>query len=78
MPKTVTSLTVKKIESLNSPGLYAVGGAQGLHLQVSGSEAKSWVLRLTVGTRVNSEGKRVQHRRDFGLGSFPKVPLGKH
>lgn len=57
-------------------GLHSVGGVDGLHLRVvKGSRA--WVLRVSVGTRVNSQGKRVPHRRDLGLGPYPEVTLAE-
>ncbi|MEO6743979.1 MAG: integrase arm-type DNA-binding domain-containing protein [Caldimonas sp.] len=46
-------------------GLHAVGGVQGLALNVSDTGARSWVLRIVVG------GKR----RAMGLGGFPSVTL---
>jgi integrase len=44
-----------------------VGGEAGLGLQITASQAKSWILRTTV------FGKR----RDFGLGAYPSVGLAK-
>src|SRR6185295_15521527 len=42
-----------------------VGGVAGLHLQVSTSGARSWILRASVAGR----------RRDMGLGGYPDVTL---
>ncbi|MGE4533492.1 tyrosine-type recombinase/integrase [Halomonas sp.] len=53
------------MKRLTTPGLYAVGGVAGLHLQVTKSGARSWILRATIG------GKR----RDLGLGGYPDVTL---
>ena len=39
--------------------------------------AKSWIVRLTVGTRRNAAGQTVLHRRDFGLASYPAVSLSE-
>ena len=39
--------------------------------------AKSWIVRLTVGTRRNAAGQTVPHRRDFGLASYPAVSLSE-
>lgn len=65
MPKKAPELAAVAVKRLTQPGLYAVGGVAGLHLQVRGVDARSWILRATVG------GKR----RDIGLGGFPDVPL---
>jgi len=59
MPK----LTFKTVEALSAQGRYADGA--GLHLLVSKTGAKSWVLRI------QHDGKR----RDLGLGSYPLVSL---
>lgn len=77
MPRTATKLSAKAVEHLKAPGLHPVGGAPGLHLQVTPSGARSWVARLTVGVRPNAAGRLVQHRRDFGLGGFPAVTLAE-
>ena len=57
MPKRVSGLTARKVETIKVPGRYADGG--GLYLQVAASGAKSWILRYTFASR----------RRDVGLGS---------
>jgi hypothetical protein len=44
-----------------------VGGVDGLALQVTGSGARSWLLRVSVAGR----------QREMGLGSFPSVPLAQ-
>lgn len=75
MPRAAKELTALKVQRITEPGLHAVGGAQGLHLQVTPSGARSWIARLTVGTRTNAAGKTVQHRRDFGLGAHSDVSL---
>ncbi|AGU50366.1 putative integrase [Variovorax paradoxus B4] len=75
MPRTAKELSVKAVAARKEPGLHAVGGAPGLHLQITESGARSWVARLTVGTRTNAAGKVVQHRRDFGVGSAQVVTL---
>ena len=65
MPKKAKELTPLEVKRKTRPGLHAVGGVAGLHLQVSPSGSRSWILRVKVGER----------RRDIGLGGFPDVPL---
>src|SRR5690554_2868352 len=47
--------------------LHAVGGVNGLQLQVTPNGGKSWLLRVTIA------GKR----RSIGLGSYPTVGLAE-
>lgn len=65
MPRIITPKTITELRRLTEPGLYAVGGVSGLHLQVTATGARSWILRATVGSK----------RRDFGLGGCADVPL---
>lgn len=65
MPRKARELAPVEIKRLTTPGLYAVGGVAGLHLQVTKSGARSWILRTTIA------GKR----RDLGLGGYPDVTL---
>lgn len=65
MPKKARELSAIEVKRLVEPGLYAVGGVAGLHLQVTKTGARSWVIRATVGAK----------RRDIGLGGYPDVPL---
>ncbi|MFD2313906.1 tyrosine-type recombinase/integrase [Halomonas organivorans] len=67
MPKVAKALTPLEIKRLVEPGFYAVGGAPGLHLQVSKNGGRSWILRTTVGSK----------RRDIGLGSASEVPVAR-
>ncbi len=67
MPKVARELSALEVRRIVSPGLHSVGGATGLHLQVTPSGARSWVLRIKVGNR----------RRDLGLGPFRDVPLAR-
>ncbi len=50
---------------MSTPGRHAVGMVDGLHLEVSNSGARSWLLRIMIG------GKRC----DMGLGGYPAVTL---
>ncbi|MGQ4879806.1 tyrosine-type recombinase/integrase [Billgrantia sp. LNSP4103-1] len=65
MPKKARELSAVEVKRLTEPGLYAVGGVAGLHLQIAKTGARSWVLRATVGAK----------RRDIGLGGYPDVTL---
>lgn len=73
MPKKAKELTAKQVRDLKHPGdvgytvVYPVGGVAGLLMQITPNDARSWVLRATVGTK----------RRDIGLGSFPDVTLAQ-
>ncbi len=53
------------VSRLTEPGFYRVGGVTGLYLQINDRGARSWVLRMVVGTK----------RRELGLGGFPTVGL---
>lgn len=65
MPRKAKELSPVEVRRLVLPGRWSVGGVDGLALQVSGSGARSWVLRLSTGGR----------QREMGLGSFPTVTL---
>ncbi|MBM3606455.1 MAG: DUF4102 domain-containing protein [Alphaproteobacteria bacterium] len=72
MPKMVSELSSIEVRRLKHPGrgrnaLFAVGGVTGLHLQITPTGARSWILRMTV------SGKR----RDLGLGGYPDVGLAQ-
>ena len=58
MPKIAKKLSALEVSRLEAPGLFAVGAVPGLHLQVSLTGAKSWILRIKIGNK----------RRDMGLG----------
>lgn len=58
------SLVVSRIDA---PGLHFVGGVPGLALQVLPTGGRSWVLRMTIGSK----------RRDMGLGGIPGVTLAQ-
>lgn len=61
----VKELTVAQIRRLTEPGFFAVGGATGLYLKVAPKGSRSWILRVTVGSK----------RKDIGLGGYPDVSL---
>jgi hypothetical protein len=65
MPKIARELSALEVSRLTRPGFHAVGGVPGLLIQVTGTGARSWVLRKMIG------GKR----RDMGLGSCRSVSL---
>lgn len=70
MPKKVAEKSAIEVSRLRHRGgagitYHAVGGVDGLVLQISKTGARSWVLRYT------SDGKR----RHMGLGPYPDVPL---
>lgn len=76
MPRAVaTPMTDAAVRHQAKPGHYAVGGVAGLMLQVTPTGRKSWIIRLTFGTRTNRAGSQVQRRIDFGLGPYPQVSL---
>lgn len=67
MARKAKDLTALEVSRLTCQGHHAVGGVAGLYLYVTGSGARSWVLRIMIGDR----------RRHMGLGSFPEVTLAQ-
>lgn len=67
MPKKAAELSPLAVRRLVKPGHYAVGGVAGLALQVAPGGARTWILRVTVGSK----------RRDMGLGGYPDVELAQ-
>lgn len=67
MPKKIPEKSAIEIRRLTDPGMHAVGGVAGLHLLVSPTGSRSWILRTMVGSR----------RRDIGLGGYPDISLAK-
>lgn len=65
MPKKVKELSALEVGRLTAQGFHAVGGIPGLHMRITESGARGWVLRAVVGAK----------RRDIGLGGFPEVTL---
>jgi len=58
-------MTAAELRRLKEPNIYAVGGVSGLHVVVTATGAKCWILRTKVGEK----------RREIGLGGFPEVSL---
>jgi integrase len=67
MGKRSRELGALEVSRLKSEGFHFVGTVAGLALNVTGTGARSWVLRYSIA------GKR----RDMGLGSYPEVTLAK-
>lgn len=72
MPKKAKELTALEVKRLQHPGgvgnvNFPVGGVAGLRLQVTPTNAKSWLLITTVGSKV----------RQIGLGGYPDVTLSQ-
>lgn len=65
MPKIAKPLGALAVKNLKAEGLHAVGTVSGLHLSISASGARSWILRTKIGNR----------RSDIGLGAYPAVSL---
>ena len=65
MTGKVKDLTDLEVRKLKNAGFYAAGGVKGLYLKVAPGGSRSWILRVTVGSK----------RRDIGLGGYPDVPL---
>ncbi len=72
MPKKAAELSALAVKNIKEPGLHAVGGVAGLHLQVTNTGAKTWILRFTAGVK---PGTNKPWRRDLGLGGYPDVGL---
>jgi integrase len=78
MPKKAKELPPIEVKRLTKPGLHAVGGVDGLLLQVSPTGARSWILRYTTGeVRYSKAGKPYKARKDAGLGAYPTVTLAQ-
>lgn len=76
MPIKAEELSALAVKRLTNVGFHAVGGVAGLHLQVTHSGARSWILRYITGEVLTSKnGKPFKKRRDLGLGGFPDVTL---
>jgi len=72
MPKKAREMSAAEVRKIVHPGTggnrnVAVGGVDGLLLQITPTGARSWLLRATI------KGKR----RQIGLGAFPDVTLAQ-
>jgi integrase len=67
MTRKAEELSALVVGRMKTPGLWAVGGVAGLYLCINSGTARSWILRMVVGTK----------RRDMGLGGFPDVTLAQ-
>lgn len=72
MPRAAKEMSALDVKRFSHPGgripvSVPAGGVQGLYLQCTANNSKSWVLRATVGDR----------RRRIGLGSYPDVTLAQ-
>lgn len=65
LPKKAAELGPLAVSRITGPGLHFVGGVAGLALQVLPTGGRTWVLRVTIGSK----------RRDMGLGGYPDVTL---
>ena len=72
MPRLARELSALDVKRLQHPGrgrnvTYAVGGVNGLLLQVTPTGGRTWLLRVVVGAK----------RREIGLGGYPDVTLAQ-
>lgn len=72
MPKKAKELSAIEVKRLDHPGrgrnaTFAVGGVDGLLLQITPTGGRSWILRCSVGGL----------RRHLGLGGYPDVTLAQ-
>ena len=65
LPKIAKQLSDRAVAAIKAEGRHPVGGVPGLHLRVTETGHRGWVLRLKVG----------ETRRDMGLGPYPEVSL---
>ena len=65
MPKKAPELTALDVKRITDVGAHAVGGVNGLQIDVKPTGARSWVLRYQLAGR--------RHR--MGLGAYPDVTL---
>ncbi|HXP89793.1 MAG TPA: Arm DNA-binding domain-containing protein, partial [Fibrobacteria bacterium] len=73
MPKLAPILTAREVLAITGEGKHAVGGAQGLYLQVLPTGGRTWILRIKTGFASNGN----LHRSEIGLGGYPTVSLAQ-
>ena len=76
MPKKAKELSAISVAKIKENGRHAVGGVDGLHLRILNA-SRAWVLRVSVGQRVDDISQLKVHRRDIGLGPYPEVSLAE-
>ncbi|WP_203564281.1 Arm DNA-binding domain-containing protein [Deefgea sp. CFH1-16] len=76
MPKKAIELKDHEVKKLKANGRFAVGGVDGLYLQVTNGY-RSWVLCVAIGHRTNQKGITVVKRTAIGLGAYPEISLKK-
>ncbi len=68
MPRQAKELKAIQVKRLTELGRHAVGGTPpGLSLNIIETGARSWIFRVTVGSK----------RRHIGLGSYPEISLAE-
>lgn len=67
MPKIAKQLSDRAVAAIKAEGRHPVGGVPGLHIRVTDTGHRGWVLRVKVG----------EARRDMGLGPYPEVGLAE-
>ena len=65
MPRIAKQLSDRAVSAIKREGRHPVGGVPGLHLKVTSTMHRAWILRVKVADK----------RRDMGLGSYPAVSL---
>jgi integrase len=65
MARIAKALMAIEVGRIKEPGYHSVGTVPGLTLQVTGNGARSWILRVKVGSK----------RREIGLGPYPEITL---
>lgn len=63
--RIVKEIGALAISRLTDTGFHSVGKVAGLHLRISPTGAKSWIMRITIAKK----------RCDVGLGAYPAVSL---
>ena len=67
MPRIAKQLSDRAVSAIREEGRHPVGGVPGLHIRITNTGHRGWVLRVKVG----------EQRRDMGLGSYPEVSLSE-